>query len=86
MITPIRKGNGMKKIDAYKADDGFVSEDVRQVEEHEKQLAIKALFDNFVEAHCWSGMSKSDISDTLYEHRTELIGEIAKTESIHKKK
>jgi hypothetical protein len=75
----------MKKIEAFKSEDGFMSEDIRQVEEHEKELALKTLFSEFVDAHGWNGMSKGDIGDMLYEDRAELIGEIAKIESSKKK-
>jgi hypothetical protein len=75
----------MKKIQAFEADDGFVDKDPRKVEDHEKELAIKSLFNKFVDSHARSGMGKADICEMLWENRNELIGEIAKIESINKK-
>lgn len=63
----------MIKIEAFKSKDGFISEDSRLVEEHDEELDYKAFFNKFVDDHGWSGMSKGDISDMLYECRDEIF-------------
>jgi len=62
----------VKNIGAYKADDGTIFEDACSAIEYQKELDIRARIDAFVNQHCWSSMTRQDVSDLIYENKNQL--------------
>ena len=67
----------IKQVIAYKATDGFTNENEKEVIEHQKEVSLRKIFSDFVEAHGWRGMGKDDVADMLFENRVQLIDSIA---------
>lgn len=63
----------MKKITAYKANDGQIFEDEQKAIDHDKQVQLIKEMNEFTDHHFYRDMSASDIAETLIQHKEELL-------------
>lgn len=57
----------MKTITVFELSDGSIVKDKVEAEKKEKILARKKAIEDLVDDKCWSEMSKSDITDFIFE-------------------
>ncbi len=63
----------MKEIKAWVTTDGEMFTDDNKAEAHQYQVDLKKKINAWVDDHCWSGMSKNDVADEIYDHQDELF-------------
>jgi len=64
---------GVTEILAYKTSKGKLCKTKEGAELEEKLDNMDAKIELLMDAECWNGMGKSDVSDFLKENRVEII-------------
>ncbi len=63
----------IEEVKMFKTKDGKTFELESDAINHEEEVIIKEKLEAFVDEHFYSGISKFDITDILYENPDELI-------------
>jgi len=62
----------MKKINAYKTSDGFLTEDKKEAENRQKDINLKQAVEKIIDDCGWNGMSKDDAVDIIIDNKEEF--------------
>jgi DNA-binding transcriptional regulator YhcF (GntR family) len=63
----------IEEVKMFKTKDGKTFEIESDAVNHEEEVIIKEKLEEFVDKYFYSGISKFDITDILYENLDELI-------------
>lgn len=62
----------VKKVDCYECSDGNVFKDKESAFMHQSDIDKRKAVEDFVDSHCYNGMSKSDIADFIIDNIDEI--------------